>query len=266
MFGIGKSTATKITADFVNLILLQCDMALIKGAFKSFSNYSLTQVLVAIDETHIEILKADNESSVDYLSRKQKYTVNTQAVVCSNLIVLDVATEFPGSFHDTRMFRATKLYQDAEVNIILNKPSGAIENKEVRPIFISDGAYPSTSWQLKPYPFTIRLNDAHKKSHKKWTSVRVTVGRAVDLLERWWRCLLKSLDNRLSNVSFAIIASCLLHNICQIKNEKYIDEGDLVDNIIEQEWNVKQTRAQCIQTCEDGNILRDILTNFISEE
>ena len=167
VFGIGKSTATKITADFVNLILLQYDMALIMGAFKSFSNYSLTQVLVAIDETHIEILKADNESSVYYLSRKQKYTVNTQAVVCSNLIFLDVATEFPGSFRDTRMLRATKLYQDAEVNLILSKPTGAIENKEVRPLFISDGAYPSTSWQLKPYPFTIRLNDAHKKSHEK---------------------------------------------------------------------------------------------------
>ena len=70
----------------------------------------------------------------------------------------------------------------------------------------------------------------------------------------------------MSNVSFAIIASCLLHNIYQIKNEKYIDEGDLVDNIIEQEWNVKQTRAQCIQTCEDGNILRDSFKDFISEE
>ena len=57
-----------------------------------------------------------------------------------------------------------------------------------------------------------------------------------------------------------------LHNIYQIKNERCIDEGEVPDNIIEQERNVKQTRVQCTQTCEDGNILRDILKNFISED
>ena len=58
-------------------------------------------------------LKPDNESSVDYFSRKQKYTVHTQAVVGSNLIFLDVATGFPGSMDDARMLQQTKLYQDA---------------------------------------------------------------------------------------------------------------------------------------------------------
>ena len=53
------------------------------------------------------------------------------------------------------MLRATKLYQDAEGNLILSKPTHVIENKEVRPFLISDGAYPSTPWQLKPYPITI---------------------------------------------------------------------------------------------------------------
>ena len=94
---------------------------------------------------------------------------------------------------------------------------------------------------------------------KKLSSAQVTVKRAFDLLKQRWRCLLKRLDNRLSNVSFVIIASCVLHNICQIKNERYIDEGDVLDNIIEQERNVKQTRAQCTQ-------IASILTNFINEE
>ena len=90
--------------------------------------------------------------------------------------------------------------------------------------------------------------------------------RAFGFLKRRWRCLLKRLDNGLSNVSFVIIASCVLHNICQIKNRRYIDEEDVQDNITEQERNMKQTRAQSTQTCEDGNVLRVILTNFINEE
>ena len=40
----------------------------------------------------------------------------------------------------------------------------------------------------------------------------------------------------------------------------------VLDNVIEQGWNAKQTRGQCTQTCEEGNILRDISTNFINEE
>ena len=43
------------------------------------------------------------------------------------------------------MLRATKLYQDAEANIILSKPTDVIEeNKEVCMLLISDGAYPAT--------------------------------------------------------------------------------------------------------------------------
>ena len=77
----------------------------------------------------------------------------------------------------------------------------------------------------------------------------MTVERALGLLKGRWRCLLKRLDNRLSNVSFIIIASCVLQNICEIKDERYIDEGDVLDNIIEQERIVKQARAQDTQTC-----------------
>ena len=40
----------------------------------------------------------------------------------------------------------------------------------------------------------------------------------------------------------------------------------MLDKIIEQERNVKQTGAQYTQTCEDGNILQDTLTNFINEK
>ena len=153
MFGIDKSTVIKITADFVKeLVRLvsrfikfpKTNTASAVQLFKSFCNCSLPQVLGSIDGTHTEILKPDHESSVDCFSRKQKYTVNTQTVVDSNLIFLDVATGFPGSIHDARMLQTTKLYQDAEVNIILSKPTDVIESKE-RPLLISDGAYPATS-------------------------------------------------------------------------------------------------------------------------
>ena len=63
------------------------------------------------------------------------------------------------------MLQETKLYQNDEGNMILSKPT-CIKNKEVRPLLISYGAYQATSWKLKPYPFTIRLNDTQNKIDK----------------------------------------------------------------------------------------------------
>ena len=74
-------------------------------------------------------------------------------------------------------------------------------------------------------------------------------GKSLWLLKGRWRCILKRLDNKLNNVSFIIIASCVLHNICEIKDERYIDEGDALDNLTEQERIVKQARVQDTQTC-----------------
>ena len=118
VFGIGKSTLIKIIAVFVNKSVrlasrftnfakTNYEIASAVQSFKSFCNCSLPQVLRVIDVSHIEILKPDNESSVDYFIRKQKYTVNTQAAVGSNLIFLDVATGFPGSIHDVRKLWVT---------------------------------------------------------------------------------------------------------------------------------------------------------------
>ena len=173
----------RLTSRFIKFLKTNYETASAVQLFKSFCNCSLPQVLGEIDGTQIEILKPDNETSVDYCSRKQRYTVNTQAAVGSNFIFLDVATEFSSSIYDARLLRATKLYQDAEANITLSKPTDVIENKEVRSLLISDEANSSTSWQLKPYHFTIRLNNAQKKFNKKLPSARVTVERPFDLLK-----------------------------------------------------------------------------------
>ena len=108
------------------------------------------------------------------------------------------------------MLQETKLYQDDEGNMILSKLTDVIENKEVHPLLISYGAYQAPSGQLKPYPFTIRLNDTQKKIDKL-SSAQVMVERTFGLLKG--PCPLKLLYNRLNNISFIIIASFVLHNI-----------------------------------------------------
>ena len=130
VFGLGKSTVVKIVNTFC-LELFRIAPQFIKfpnngietaseiQRFKVTTECVIPQVLGAIDGTHVEIISPNCDSKVDYYSRKQKYTVNTQAVVGGNLMFLDVATGFPGSIHDARVLRATSLFQKAEQGIIL---------------------------------------------------------------------------------------------------------------------------------------------------
>ena len=84
---------------------------------------------------------------------------------------LDVSTGFPGSVHNTRMLRASTLYQKCETNELLTRPEKIIEEMRVRPLLLGDGAYPSTAWLVKPYP----------------TNTRVIVERGFGLLKGRWR-------------------------------------------------------------------------------
>ena len=125
--------------------------------FSYFTQTVLPQVVGVIDGTHAEILCTNSECGVDYFSRKQKYTVYTQAVVGANLTFLHVATGYPGSLHDAWILRVSSLFGKAERNGILAQPTRSIDGFNLRPLILSDSAYPSTMWQIKLFPFRPNL-------------------------------------------------------------------------------------------------------------
>ena len=86
------------------------------------------------------------------------------------------------------MLLASTLYQKCEADELLTHPEKTIEEIRVRALLLGDGAYPSTTWLVKPYSSNIRLTDTQ-------TSARVIVERGFGLLKGRWRCLLKRLHN-----------------------------------------------------------------------
>ena len=155
VFGIAKSTVIKLVNELISE-LVRMSPEFIKftkttletGAkirsFCDFTGCKIPQVLGAIDGTHIEILAPSSDSKVDYFNRKQKFTVNTQAVIGANLEFLDVVAGYPGSVHDARVLRSSALFQQAEAQIILYTPLKDADNVKIRPLLLSDSAYPAT--------------------------------------------------------------------------------------------------------------------------
>ena len=142
MFAISKSTAVKLTHNFCDEIVqissnfIKLPQSQIETAtamklyklYKSDCNCKIPQTVVAID---IFIQTSENESKFDYYCRKQKCSINTQAVVGSNLMPLNVSTGFPGSISDSIGLKNSSLFDEAEEGNILSNPTDVIENTKV---------------------------------------------------------------------------------------------------------------------------------------
>ena len=106
-----------------------------------------------IDGTHNGIKAPQNESKIDYFCRKQKCSVNRQAVVGANLMVLYLATGYPGSLHDSRVLRNSNIFWMTENGDVLSYPGDIIENARISPLILGDGGYPLMKWLVLPTIF-----------------------------------------------------------------------------------------------------------------
>ena len=183
------------------------------------------------------------------------YGKHPTPVVGADLVFLDIATGFPGSVHDARVLRSTSLFAQAERRYILDSLQELINGLLVRPLILGDGAYPPTTWQVKPYSFNLNLSVTEKSFNKHLSSARATVERVFGMLKGRWRCLLKRLDNDLESVSSIIITRCVLHNICQQNHDNYIDDDDVLENVLEQERRERRNRISKHNLCDDAEAL-----------
>ena len=96
---------------------------------------------------------------------------------------LHFATGYPKSLHDARILRVSSLFGKADRYEILAQPTRSIDGFNVRSLVLSDSAYPSTMWQIKPFPFRENLPQHQKVFNKHLSSARVTVERAFGVLK-----------------------------------------------------------------------------------
>ena len=74
-----------------------------------YAIHGFPSVIGAIDCTHIPIKAPTN--AISYLNRKRKFTLNVQVVVNSNMEIISFCARFPGSVHDSHIWRQSVLHQ-----------------------------------------------------------------------------------------------------------------------------------------------------------
>lgn len=228
-FGIGRSTAFKITHE-VCLLLTRLTSRFIKFPddeeacaqnISSFENRSyFPQVVGCIDGSHIPLKKVQKDKKRDYYNRLKQYSIVLQGVADATYRFIDISVGYPGSIHDARIMRMSKLYR----NIVQGKwlysgPQKDIEGVEVGPLLVGDSAYPLTSWLLTPFRQTPTLTEEHTAFNKSLSQARVTIEQAFGILKGRWRILLKPLEEGVENAIYTTTACCVLHNICIIAGD-----------------------------------------------
>ena len=182
-----------------------------------------------------------------------------------NLLFLDFCTSFPGSVHDSRILRNSAIYAKAESSHILNFPNDVIENATIPPLIYGDEGHPLLTWLMRLYNIGPNIDARKAKFNKKLCGARVSIEREFGILKVRWGCLLKQFDSEIENFSNVIITCVVLHNMYQFNGDEYLDEDEVLEQVLRQECEAKQRRRRQnnANPSPSANLIKYALESYI---
>ena len=76
-----------------------------------YQKFGLPNIVGAIDCTHIKILAPPTDlHPEEYINRKNVHSINEQAICDSDCKFVDLVAAWPGSVHDSRIFKTSDVY------------------------------------------------------------------------------------------------------------------------------------------------------------
>ena len=181
----------------------------------------------ALDGTHIPVL-APSQNHIEYVNRKGQHSIVVKAVVDCYYLFRDIVVGWPGSVHDARVLSNSGIFAKANSNQLFQGiPSKLIGDQDVYPLILGDPAYPLLSWLMKPYPENANTPRIERIFNYRLSRARMT---AENTFGRWkgrFIRLTKRVDIEVSSLGSIVVASCILHNICEVQNNAFLPHWEL---------------------------------------
>lgn len=233
-FGLGISTCHKLVLEVCSAIRTVLmpkylnwpeDSVLrkVKDEFESISG--IPNVVGSMYTTHIPII-APKISVAAYFNKrhternqKTSYSITVQGVVNPKGVFTDVCIGWPGSMPDDQVLEKSALHQRAA-------------NGLLKGVWIVGGSgYPLMDWVLVPYTQQ-HLTWTQHAFNEKIGEIQSVAKDAFARLKGRWFCLQKRTEVKLQDLPVVLGACCVLHNICELRNEEIEPElrYDLVDD------------------------------------
>ena len=220
----------------------------------------------AIDGTHIPIV-APTKNPADYVNRKKYHSIVMQAVVDSDYLFRDFVVGWHGSVHDARVLSTSTLYDlGIEGRLFDANISRQIHGTTVKPLILGDAAYPLLPWLMKPYPHNPDIPVAHKHFNYRLSRARMTVENTFGRWKGRFRRFLKTVDMNVMNLTTAVAASCIVHNLCEMSHEEVLHDWLLEVESANAADKQNAYPVQEILEREDSSIIRDAIAEFLSSD
>lgn len=81
-------------------------------------------------------------------------------------------------------------------------------------MLVGDSSYPLSLWLMKPFKEAATVAEERVHYSKALSQAQVVVEQAYGILKGRWMNLLKPMEEHISTASVAIMACCVLDNIC----------------------------------------------------
>ncbi|KAJ8915701.1 hypothetical protein NQ315_000635 [Exocentrus adspersus] len=173
-------------------------------------------IIGAIDGSHIKIDRPINDPH-SYINRKGYYSIQMQAVCDHKRKIIDVFIGYPGSVHDSRVFRNSPL-------------QNSLEAKCGRYFILGDSGYPLQGNLLTPYKDRGNLTRRQQNYNIKLAKNRYVIEHNFGILKQKFRQLYHCKLRSPRLIIHLIRAACVLHNIA-INDEFILNEEEILNQI-----------------------------------
>ncbi|KAK4422205.1 hypothetical protein Salat_1802800 [Sesamum alatum] len=220
-FGLGISTCHKLVLEVCSAIrnvLMQKylrwpdeeSLKRIKDEFESISG--IPNVVGSMYTTHIPIIAPKNSVAAYFNRRhternqKTSYSITVQGVVDPRGVFTDVCIGYPGSMPDDQVLEKSTLFQRANAGFYNG-------------VWIVGGSgHPLMDWVLVPYTHQ-HLTWTQHAFNEKIGEIQRAAKESFARLKTRWGCLQKRTEVKLQDLPVVLGACCVLHNICEMRNE-----------------------------------------------
>ncbi|KAK7281237.1 hypothetical protein RIF29_09034 [Crotalaria pallida] len=246
-FGLGISTCHKLVLEVcsaIRTVLMpkflnwpdEQKMNRIKEEFEGISG--IPNVGGAMYTTHVPII-APKISVAAYFNKrhternqKTSYSITVQGVVDAKGVFSDVCIGWPGSMPDEQVLENSVLFKRAQ--------RGTLKDVWI----IGNSGHPLMDWVLVPYTHRNMTWTQHA-FNEKVGDVQKIAKEAFARLKGRWSCLQKRTEVKLQDLPVVLGACCVLHNICEMRNEGMDPEWkyELFDDEIVAENGVRSANA-----------------------
>ncbi|XP_046346885.2 putative nuclease HARBI1 [Haliotis rufescens] len=213
-----------------------------KEAFGNIAGFP--NVVGCIDGTFIRIQRPTTNEG-DFVNRKGYHSLNVQMCCDANFCITSCNASWPGSVHDSRIFRTSALCRQ-------------FENGQYKGFLLGDSGYPCRWFLLTP--LLNPTNRAEERYNGSLCRTRVLIEQTFGVLKRRFQCLHNELRATPRQAVTYVVACVVLHNLG-------IERGDIInhdENLMPPSSNVNNYVPPVTGPNDGADVRRHIIQTFFS--